>query len=104
MRTFEKAGHFGRPAQPFAEESLAWLKSQVEGRFIYCQLVRRDQYGRIVAVPHLKPRILPGSLATGRCLPVEMLRAGWGSVYEQTGAEYGSGGLDKFLQVQKEAQ
>ncbi|KAI0742461.1 SNase-domain-containing protein [Daedaleopsis nitida] len=99
-----EAGHFGRPAQPFAQESLAWLKSQVEGKFLYCQLVRRDQYGRIVAMPHLKPRVLPGSLAQGKCLPLEMLRAGWGSVYEQAGAEYGPGGLDEFLRVQKEAQ
>ncbi|RPD53641.1 SNase-domain-containing protein [Lentinus tigrinus ALCF2SS1-7] len=99
-----EAGHFGRPSQAFAEESLAWLKNQVENKFVYCQLVRRDQYGRIVAVPHLKPRLLPNSLATGKNLPLEMLRAGWGSVYEQAGAEYGPRGVEEFLRVQSEAQ
>ncbi|EIW56856.1 SNase-domain-containing protein [Trametes versicolor FP-101664 SS1] len=99
-----EAAHFGRPTQPYAEESLAWLKSQIEGRFIYCQLVRKDQYGRIVSAVHLKPRILPGWLTTGRDLSVEMLRAGWASVYEQAGAEYGKSGLDEFLRVQSEAQ
>lgn len=44
-----QAGHFGRSAQPFSGESLAWLKNQVENKFVYCQLIRRDQYGRIVS-------------------------------------------------------
>ena len=35
---------------------------------------------------------------------MEMLRAGWGSVYEQAGAEYGKGGVEEFLRVQTEAQ
>ncbi|KAI0669021.1 SNase-domain-containing protein [Trametes maxima] len=99
-----EASHFGRPPQPFAEESLAWLKSQVQGKFVYCELVRKDQFGRIVSSVHLKPRFLPGWLASGRDLSVEMLRAGWGSVYEQAGAEYGKSGLAEFLRVQQEAQ
>ncbi|RDX49048.1 staphylococcal nuclease [Lentinus brumalis] len=99
-----EAGHFGRSAQPFSSESLAWLKNQVENKFVYCQLIRRDQYGRIVAVPHLKPRFLSGLFATGKNLPLEMLRAGWGSVYEQAGAEYGMRGVEEFLRVQSEAQ
>ncbi|KAI0632698.1 hypothetical protein C8Q77DRAFT_1059037 [Trametes polyzona] len=99
-----ESGHFGRPSQPHSEDSLAWLKSQVEGKFVYCQLVRKDQYGRIVSVVHLKPRLLPGWLATGRDLSLEMLKAGWASVYEQAGAEYGRSGLEEFLRVQTEAQ
>ncbi|KAI0351247.1 staphylococcal nuclease [Trametes cingulata] len=99
-----EAGHFGRQPQPFSEESLAWLKSQVEGKFVYCQMVRRDQFGRIVSAVHLKPRFLPGWLTTGRDLSLEMLRAGWGAVYEQAGAEYGKSGLEEFLRVQSEAQ
>ncbi|KAJ8489389.1 hypothetical protein ONZ51_g2946 [Trametes cubensis] len=99
-----ESGHFGRPPQPFSEESLAWLKSQVEQKFVYCQLFSKDQYGRIVAAVHLKPRLLPGWLATGKDLSLEMLRAGWAGVYEQTGGEYGRSGLQEFLRVQKEAQ
>jgi endonuclease YncB( thermonuclease family) len=43
-----EAAHFGRPAQPFAPEALAWLKNSIEGKTVYCQLIRRDQYSRIV--------------------------------------------------------
>ncbi|CDO69941.1 hypothetical protein BN946_scf184836.g15 [Trametes cinnabarina] len=99
-----ETGHFGRPAQPFSGDSLTWLKSRIEGKFVYCQLVRRDQFGRIVSAVHLKPRLFPGWLATGKDLSVEMLRAGWASVYEQAGAEYGRAGLEEFLRVQQDAQ
>lgn len=40
--------HFGNPAQPHAKESLQWLTSAVEGKRVKCQLLRKDQYGRIV--------------------------------------------------------
>ncbi|KAI6104936.1 hypothetical protein EDD16DRAFT_1695864 [Pisolithus croceorrhizus] len=43
-----EGGHFGRPSQPHAEESLLWLKNRLEGRLVYCQLIRKDQYGRVV--------------------------------------------------------
>ncbi|TFY67000.1 hypothetical protein EVJ58_g1907 [Rhodofomes roseus] len=99
-----EAAHFGKPAQEFAQESLAWLKYYIEGRFVYCQLCRKDQYGRIVAHVHWKPRILPGSLATGKSVPIEMLQHGWAEVYEQSGAEHGQLGVDEFLRVQGEAQ
>ncbi|KAI6160994.1 hypothetical protein EDD17DRAFT_1591379 [Pisolithus thermaeus] len=42
-----EGGHFGRPSQPHAEESLLWLKNRLEGRLVYCQLIRKDQYGRV---------------------------------------------------------
>ncbi|GBE87005.1 Probable endonuclease [Sparassis crispa] len=99
-----EAGHFGRPAQAYAQESLAWLKNQTEGKMVYCQLLRRDQYGRIVAHPHLKPWLLPAFLSRGKCVPLEMLRAGWVGVYEQAGAEYGHGGKEAYMRIQSEAQ
>ncbi|KAK7677835.1 hypothetical protein QCA50_019147 [Cerrena zonata] len=99
-----EASHFGRPAQQFSAESLAWLKSQVEGKTVYCQIFRKDQYSRIVAMPYLKPRLLPGWLAKGKCIPVEMLKAGWAMTYEQAGAEYGQWSKEDFLQMQSEAQ
>lgn len=43
-----EAAHFGRPAQPYAPEALAWLKNAIEGKTLYCQLIHRDQYSRIV--------------------------------------------------------
>ncbi|KZT05030.1 nuclease [Laetiporus sulphureus 93-53] len=99
-----EGAHFGRPAQAFAEESLTWLKKQIEGKMVYCQLLRRDQYGRIVATVYLKPRILPSSLFLGKPLALEMLRAGWVEVYELSGAEYGRWGKEEFLRIQAEAQ
>lgn len=119
-----KAGHFGSEPQPYAKEALAWLKAQVEGKTVYCQLVLRDQYNRVVsayrtlvsqtcanrvlrhkvAIPHMKPRVLPGFLATGKCISLEMLRAGWAVTYEQTNAEYGKWGKDAFLALEAEAK
>jgi len=101
-----EGAHFGRPAQQFSEESLKWLKNQVEGKFVYCILLRKDQYSRIVSFAHLKPRLLPGFLApiAGRNVSLDMLRAGWVETYEQSGAEYGKWGKDEFLRLQAEAQ
>lgn len=46
----KQAAHFGKPAQPFAEDALAWLKGKVEGKTVYCQLISRDQYSRVVSL------------------------------------------------------
>jgi len=99
-----EAAHFGRPAQPYAPEALAWLKNAIEGKTLYCQLMRRDQYSRIVAVVEQKPLFLPGFLASGKSLSLEMLKAGWVTTYEQAGAEYGEWGKDEFLRVEAEAK
>ena len=45
-----KAAHFGRPAQKYADEALAWLRQRIEGKVLYCQLIHRDRYGRLVRV------------------------------------------------------
>ncbi|KAF8064227.1 hypothetical protein FPV67DRAFT_209983 [Lyophyllum atratum] len=99
-----EAAHFGRPAQPYAVESLAWLREAILGKVVYCQLLRRDQYSRIVAHVTLAPRILPGTLVTGKLLSHEMLRAGWVTTYEQSGAEHGKWGKDAFLSIEAEAK
>jgi len=70
---------------------------------VYCQLGRRDQYGRIVANVHFVPRFLPASLFTGKSVSLEMIRAGWGTTYLQSGAEYGSVGKDEYLRVEEQA-
>ncbi|KAF7327493.1 TNase-like domain-containing protein [Mycena kentingensis (nom. inval.)] len=99
-----ESAHFGRPGQPYAEEALAFLRDAVLGKTVYCQMLRRDQYGRVVAVVTLPPRLLPGSLVYGKCLSLEMLKAGWVTVYEQVNAEYGKWGKDEFLRVENEAK
>ncbi|KAI9451414.1 nuclease [Lactarius psammicola] len=99
--------HFGKPAQAYSDEALAWLKEHVHGRRIKCQLFQRDQYGRIVALPLLplfRYRWWWPRLGGTRNLPLEMVRAGWGVVYTGAGAEYGGWGQDAFLAAQAEAQ
>ncbi|KAF9463401.1 hypothetical protein BDZ94DRAFT_1259266 [Collybia nuda] len=99
-----EAAHFGRPAQPYSAESLAWLRDTILGKTVYCQPLRRDQYSRVVANVRLSPRILPGALVSGKNLSLEMLRAGWVTTYEQAGAEYGESTKEEFLRVEAEAK
>ncbi|KAJ6448882.1 nuclease [Mycena sanguinolenta] len=99
-----EGAHFGKPAQPYSEESLAWLRQKILGKTVYCQLLRRDQYARIVSIVTLSPRFLPASWASGKSLSLEMLRAGWVTIYEQAGAEYGKWGKEEFLRVENEAK
>ncbi|KAF7375131.1 putative endonuclease LCL3 [Mycena sanguinolenta] len=99
-----EGAHFGKPAQPYSEESLAWLRQQILGKTVYCQLLRRDQYARIVSIVAFPPRFLPASWASGKSLSLEMLRAGWVTIYEQAGAEYGKWGKEGFLRVENEAK
>ncbi|KAI1795409.1 nuclease [Ganoderma leucocontextum] len=96
--------HWGKPAQPFAQESLQWLKDTVEGKIVYCQLLQHDQYRRIVATAYLKPRFLPGWLVRGKSVGLEMLREGWGAVYKEAGLVYGKEGEAAYLRLEKEAQ
>jgi endonuclease YncB( thermonuclease family) len=91
--------HFGNPAQPHAKESLQWLIDTVEGRRVKCELLRKDQYGRIVAVPWLKRAVLPD-----KPLPLMMLREGMAVVYTQGGAEFGPWGLDKLQAEEDDAR
>lgn len=96
--------HFGKPAQAHSDEALAWLKEQIHGRRLKCQLIQRDQYGRIVALPLLPHHRWWPRRAVTRNLPLEMVRAGWGIVYTSAGAEYGGWGQAAYLEAQKEAQ
>jgi endonuclease YncB( thermonuclease family) len=102
--TPSQRSHFGKPAQAYSDEALAWLKEQIHGRRLKCQLFKRDQYGRIVALPLIPHhRWWPRRSAT-RNLPLEMVRAGWGTVYTGAGAKYGGWGQAAFHDAQAEAQ
>lgn len=85
--------HFGRPAQPFGEEALTWLKGYVLGERVRVVLYRRDQYDRVVASVKVRKgwgwgRWL-GPLVT-RDVGLEMIKAGYATVYEaKTGSEFG---------------
>ncbi|WWC88580.1 uncharacterized protein L201_003492 [Kwoniella dendrophila CBS 6074] len=91
--------HFGQPAQPHAKESLEWLRSTIIGKKMKCQLLAKDQYNRIVAVPYIN-RLL----WFDKPLPLLMLKEGMAVVYEAGGAEYGPWGLEKMKSIQAQAK
>jgi len=101
-----EGSHFGRPAQPYADDALAWLKNTIGGRRIKCQLLRRDQYQRVVALPLLPRRSWWRWTRIGatRNLPLEMIRTGWGVVYEQGGAQYGNWDKEVYMAAEAEAR
>ncbi|KAK3694750.1 nuclease domain-containing protein [Podospora appendiculata] len=81
-----ECAHFGRPAQPFSAEALAWLRTYLLGRRVRAYIYRRDQYDRVVASVYV--RRAPFFLR--KDVGLEMLRAGLATTYEaKTGAEFG---------------
>ncbi|KAF8503878.1 hypothetical protein JB92DRAFT_2739261 [Gautieria morchelliformis] len=99
-----EAAHFGKQAQPYAAEALNWLKREIEGKRLWVQLIRRDQYGRIVSIPVRPPRLPFLPISASRCVSIAMLSAGYATTYEQSGGEYGPWGKDKFLQYEEVAR
>lgn len=48
-----EAAHFGKQAQPHSQESLDWLRGYLltpKRKRMKCQIMRKDQYGRIVSL------------------------------------------------------
>lgn len=76
--------HFGKPAQPFSEESLIWLQNYLLNRSVTITPYSIDQYKRLVA------RVQVWKLTGRKDVSAEMLRNGIGVVYEaKTGAQFG---------------
>ena len=116
--------HFGKPAQPYSQEAFDWLTRRILGKTVYCQLIQRDQYERIVSrledgsstslISHYHqvamtkvPRwFLPQFLTPrfGSSLSIEMLRAGYAVVYDQANSAYGSLGKDAFDAAEEHAR
>lgn len=88
------------------------------GKRLRVQVLRRDQYGRIVSarhhstaaegeciaddqvgIPYITRWILPD-----KPLPLMMLKEGQAVVYEAGGAEYGKWGLDEMKKIEDEAR
>lgn len=77
--------HFGRPAQPYSNEALAWLTSYLLHRRVRVYIYRRDQYDRVVATVFVRRWLLR------RDVGLEMLKAGLATVYEaKFGSEFGA--------------
>jgi endonuclease YncB( thermonuclease family) len=80
-----ECAHFGRPAQPFSAEALAFLQSYITGRRVRAVIWKRDQYERVVATVWVRRWVL-----FRRDVGLEMLRRGLATTYEaKSGAEFG---------------
>ncbi|KAI1357515.1 SNase-domain-containing protein [Xylaria arbuscula] len=93
-----ECAHFGRPAQPFSTDALAWLNDYILGRRVRVKVYRRDQYDRIVATVYVRRFLLRKDVG------LEMLKSGLATTYEaKTGAEFG-GLEDKYKAAEAEAK
>ncbi|KAF9644599.1 staphylococcal nuclease [Thelephora ganbajun] len=101
-------GKGGEEGQPFSIESRDWLRSQILGKTIHCQLLKREgQYGRMIVLPFLPPRFLPWWLTgnRGTNLPEESIRRGWAFVYEsESGVFPHPQKREGYLALMREAQ
>ncbi|MCJ1306396.1 putative endonuclease lcl3 [Agyrium rufum] len=79
-----EGAHFGRPAQPGAQEALDWLTSYILHRRVRTYVFRKDQYDRAVGSVYVRRWLLR------RDVGLEMLKRGLATVYEaKTGSEFG---------------
>lgn len=85
--------HFGKPAQPYGQEALDWLREYLLGRRVRVYIHSRDRFDRVVANP--KIRRLP-FFWVQRDVGVEQIKAGLATVFRQGGAEYG--GLKEVME------
>lgn len=90
--------HFGKPAQPFSEEALQWLKNYLMGRNVTITPYLIDQYKRVVA------RTQVWKWTGKKDVSAEMIRQGVGVVYEgKVGAEFGDN-EDWYRRLEKRAK
>lgn len=84
--------HFGRPAQPYAQEALEWLTGYIRNRNVRAYIYKRDQYDRIVATVYVRRWFL-----FRRNVGLELVKRGLATTYEaKSGAEFG--GLKKVYE------
>ncbi|KAH3667420.1 hypothetical protein OGAPHI_003069 [Ogataea philodendri] len=68
--------HFGKPAQPFSEDALQWLRDYILGRTLYVKPLSLDQYHRVVS------KVMVLKWNGFRDVSEEMIKHGIGTVYE----------------------
>lgn len=83
------------PAQPHAVAARTWLQSFATGSRVTFRLHSMDQYRRIVATVHRKnPNPLLAAFRLGtKNIGLELVRAGYATVYYGRGAQYGGSRL-----------
>lgn len=98
-----ECAHFGKPAQPYSDEALQWLRNRILGTSVKVLPLATDQYGRTVAEVQVKGNKWYNSFRTYN-LSAEMLRAGYATIYEaRSGAEF-NGHKAWFLALEAEAK
>ena len=96
--------HFGTKPQPYAVEAKEWLTSFVQGRRVRIQLLRIDRYGRAVAMVWVQRRRFPYWLwPVWWNVSLEMVSAGFATIYRDAGAEYGNI-KEKLVQAEAKAK
>ncbi|KAI8915864.1 hypothetical protein EDD86DRAFT_197061 [Gorgonomyces haynaldii] len=75
--------HFGKPAQPYGDEALHWLRQYLLDHKVRVQLLDIDRYGRVVGQVTVRKGLFK------RHVGLEMIKAGFADVYDQAGAQYG---------------
>ncbi|KAI0087689.1 hypothetical protein BDY19DRAFT_952630 [Irpex rosettiformis] len=101
-----EGGHFPvQVKQKYYKESTKWLTDQILYKTVYCKIMRKDQYGRVIALVYSKPI---WSRSTEN-ISLKMLQEGWAHVYKQSGAVYGSDDtpsseLEDYLKAQAQAK
>ncbi|KAL9484726.1 hypothetical protein ACSS6W_003515 [Trichoderma asperelloides] len=79
-----EGAHFGKPAQPYSDEALQWLRNYILHRNVRAYIYKTDQYERIVATVYVRRFLFR------RNVGLEMIKSGLATVYEaKSGGEFG---------------
>ena len=80
-----ECAHFGKPAQPYSQEALEWLRSTLTHTYVRAYPYREDQYKRVVCMVYRRRWLFFQS-----DVGLSMLKQGWATVYEaKFGSEFG---------------
>ncbi|OAL27647.1 hypothetical protein AYO20_09720 [Fonsecaea nubica] len=87
--------HFGRPAQPYAQEALDWLTAYIMGRRVRTYVYKADQYSRVVGTVYVWKGLVR------RDVSLQMLRAGLATIYEaKSGVEFGRAKEERYRRAE----
>jgi micrococcal nuclease len=91
--------HFGKPAQPFGDEAMVWLTNYILGKRVKVKPLSLDQYGRVVG------KVFRFHWWGGwRDVSLEMIKHGWGVVYESKTFGQFDGQWDKYTRMEQRAR
>lgn len=95
--------HGGRPGQPYGKQARTWLQKFATGRYVHCRLHSVDQYRRVIATVYVKHRnpFLSRFGLGSKNVGLELVRAGFATVYTGGGAQYGgTRALGRYVQAE----